>query len=64
MGDGMIYWLLILGVLAYFMWLYFRPRRPSSRKEEPLEVAKRRLAKGEITPEEYEDIKRRIKEGR
>jgi putative membrane protein len=64
MGVGMIYWLVILGVLSYFMWLYFRPRRPTYSVEDPLEIAKRRLARGEITPEEYEDIKRKLYEGR
>jgi uncharacterized membrane protein len=46
------------------MWLYFRPRRPTYRVEDPLEIARRRLARGEITPEEYEDIKRKLDERR
>jgi putative membrane protein len=62
MGGGMIYWLLILGVLGYFLWFYYRPRRPTYRVEDPLEIAKRRLARGEITPEEYEEIKRKLDE--
>ena len=40
---------IVLGVLAY--------ARRESRPEVPLEVLKRRLARGDITKEQYEEVK-------
>lgn len=47
----MIYWLVMLGGLSYFLWLYFKPSRPTYRVEEPLGIAKIRLARGATTPQ-------------
>ncbi len=64
MGGGMWIWfLLFMGCgMFFFRWwprpyrrMYYRPIR-----EDPLEVARMRLARGEITTEEYEQIRNTI----
>ncbi len=55
-------WVLIFCGLCYWGWGWFRPRRYRrySYRQDPLEIARERLARGEITPEEYEEIKRTL----
>ncbi len=53
-------WFLVLAGLGYLAYTWFRPRRRAVR-EDPLEVARMRLARGEITAEEYEELVRRLK---
>jgi len=64
MGWMMWFWILILfGCGWYFFWWLPRPyryRRYRRSREDPLEIARRRLAEGEITPEEYEEIRKNI----
>ena len=64
MGGGMWIWLLLLmgGGMYFFMWWSRSNRFGSYQRydEDPLEVARMRLAKGEITPEEYEEIRKTI----
>lgn len=65
--GGLIMWLLILifiGVVVYFI---VRTQRGvsgrnyiSSRDETPLDIAKKRYARGEISREEYETIKKNL----
>ena len=64
MGGIMWVWVLLLFGCGwyFFRWMpgpygYRRPRPP---REDPLEVAKRRLASGEITPEEFENLRKII----
>lgn len=33
---------------------------PLERKDDPLDIARRRLAQGEITPEQFEEIRKRL----
>lgn len=51
-----IFWLVLIGAVVLYAW--GRPgeqrRRP---RETPHEVLRRRLASGEITPEQYEERK-------
>ncbi len=48
-----LFWVVLLGVLLFAVW--GRPGRTGGRRREtPLEVLQRRLASGEITPEQYE----------
>lgn len=51
-----LFWLVLVGVLVFFAW-----GRPGERhrraRETPHEVLQRRLASGEITPEQYEQRK-------
>ena len=55
-GLWWIFWVVLIGLLVFFLW-----RRPSSQPlgshEAPLDVLKRRLAGGEISPEDYEKRK-------
>ena len=66
MGMGWGMWmpfLLFIGCGWFFFTWWSRSYRvrPYQRYEEdPLEVARMRLAKGEITPEEFEEIRKII----
>ena len=52
-GLWWLFWVVLIGMLVFYGWR--RPggqrRRPS---ETPIEVLQRRLANGDITPDEYE----------
>jgi uncharacterized membrane protein len=54
--------ILIFGLVYWFFWYGPRdyPRRRYERRLDPLEHAKARLAKGEITLEEFEKVKEAI----
>ncbi|HRP30331.1 MAG TPA: SHOCT domain-containing protein [Agriterribacter sp.] len=54
MGWGM--WLIPL-LIILIVYLLFKNNSQSKNQETPLEVLKRRYAKGEITKEEYEQMK-------
>lgn len=57
MGWGMWFWLLLLVGIVYLLYVSTRTRTYGYRRKDPLEVARLRLARGEITTEEYERIK-------
>jgi len=57
-------WILVLaimGILAYFLKqnVHFRPMGDTSH-ETRLEILKKRYARGEITQEEFEDMKKSL----
>ncbi len=56
---GGVFWVLFIGTLVYLFasTLGRSPGGTQGRSETPLEVAKRRLAAGEISHEEYERIR-------
>ncbi len=60
-GSGwmMILWwaLIIFGLIALAKWM-FAPKTTLSSNETPLEIIKRRYAKGEITRDDYENLKK------
>jgi putative membrane protein len=66
--EGMGWWMLFGGVLWILFWasiiyLIVSVLAPKERRErydhdDPLEIAKRRYAQGEITREEFEQIQR------
>ncbi|WP_372658848.1 SHOCT domain-containing protein [Hydrogenophaga sp.] len=56
-GLWWIFWVLLIGVLVFYSWGRPGGRRHGPR-ETPHEVLQRRLANGEITPEQYEERKR------
>ena len=60
MAFGGIFWVLFLGAIVYLVASVVsrdsRPREPHA--ENPLDIAKRRYASGEISAEEFERIKR------
>jgi len=64
MGWMMWAWIpLLLGCGWFFFWWLPRSNRYGGYRrydEEPLEVAKMRLANGEISPEEFEEIRKTI----
>jgi putative membrane protein len=64
MGWSMIFWVLIIGGLAYLFWANMGPRREYSNREDPMELARVRYARGEITEEEYEKIVAKLRETR
>ena len=56
---GGVFWLLFIGALVYLLSSAFDRGTggPHARSENPLEIAKRRLASGDISHEEYERIR-------
>jgi len=56
---GGVFWVLFIGALVYLLSSAFDRGggTPQAGFEAPLEVAKRRLAAGEISHEEYERIR-------
>lgn len=58
MVFGGLFWILFIGTLAYLLSSAFdRGKGDPAGSESPLYVAKRRLAAGEISHEEYERIR-------
>jgi uncharacterized membrane protein len=60
-GGMWIFWLFLIGC-GWLLWDY-RPRyyhRRRYHREDPVEVARMRLARGEITIEEFEKIKETV----
>jgi putative membrane protein len=56
-GLWWILWLVVLiGLVVFYVWGQPGVRRQDSR-DTPLDVLKRRLASGELSPEEYEKRK-------
>ena len=60
MGFGLIVPLLLIGLVAYALgWRpQFNQSGPSQTKQTPVELLKARYARGEITREEYEQMRR------
>lgn len=59
---GGVFWLLILAGIVLVVWSYARRNGAAAAGggEAPLEILRRRLAKGEITREEYDAIKKEL----
>lgn len=62
MGSMMWIWVLVLGGLCYYGWGWFRPRRYRYHRyiDDPYMIARERLARGEITSQEYEEILQKL----
>lgn len=60
MGFGLIFTLVIVGVVAYILgWRpQFNQSGPAQSKQTPLELLKERYARGEISREEFEQMRR------
>ena len=68
--DGMGWWMLFGGLLWFVFWgtlIYlafslFRDRQPTPTRErdDPVDIAKRRYARGEIDRDEYERLRREL----
>ena len=53
-GFGMVlFW-------VFFIWLIVWLIRQNSRKENPLDILKRRYANGEISKKQYEEMKKEL----
>ncbi|MCW4012575.1 MAG: SHOCT domain-containing protein [Candidatus Bathyarchaeota archaeon] len=63
-GGMMWIWILVFGALCYWGYGWFRPRGCRTYRVErtPLEIAQGRLARGEITSDEYEKIRKTLVE--
>jgi len=55
-GLWWLFWLALIGVLVFYGWGSPSAKRQRPR-ETPLDVLQRRLASGEIAPEQYEQRK-------
>jgi putative membrane protein len=64
MGWGMWFWLLVIIGFGYIFYIMAVNRTPPRYDPDPLEVARLRLAKGEITSEEFEKIRETLKGSR
>ncbi len=53
----MWFWLLVIVGFGYLFYTTSIPRTYRRRSEDPIEVARMRLARGEITTEEFEKIR-------
>ncbi|MDP4086873.1 MAG: SHOCT domain-containing protein [Bacillota bacterium] len=59
----MLIWLLLFGLVIYLLFNhpnYTISHQNVNQNSDPLEIAKIRLAKGDITIEEYENVKKVI----
>ncbi|MCF8050293.1 MAG: SHOCT domain-containing protein [Desulfobacterales bacterium] len=64
--GGIFMWLLIILVVAVVVYFIFARSRsdslPPSRQDTPLDILKKRHAKGEITREEFEQLKKDLED--
>jgi putative membrane protein len=62
---GFIFWVLVFGLIILLI-IYFvsfhRLSTPNQPKSDPLEIAKTRYAKGEISKTEFNEIKKGLKD--
>lgn len=52
-----VFWLVVALVVSLAVWSPQRRHRPSGDGASPLDILQRRLARGEMTPEAYEQAK-------
>jgi putative membrane protein len=60
MGFGLVFTLVIVGAVAYILgWRpQFHQGGPAQSKQTPLELLKERYARGEISRDEFEQMRR------
>ena len=58
---GWFFWIIIIGLILVLIWTNTRERNkyiPFDRKETALDILKKRYAKGEITKEQFDQMKK------
>ncbi len=56
-----LFWVLIIvGIVFLVRWIAGDARNRDGREETPLEILKKRYARGEITKAQYEEMKKAI----
>ena len=53
---GWVFWVAIIGLIVY----HLPPPLPPQHQDSPLDILKRRYAKGEINKEQFEQMKKDI----
>ncbi len=60
--GGMFMWILFLAVIVLMVYFIVKASKPTSSdisfKENPLDILKRRYAKGDITQEKFDEMKK------
>jgi putative membrane protein len=56
-GIMMIITLVVIGIVIYFLVKYSKENYKEEDRETPLEILKKRYAKGEISKEKFEEMK-------
>ena len=57
-GGWILVWVIIIGLIVWGVIALSRRSSSGYRKQDPLDIARERYAKGEITKEQFEQIKR------
>jgi len=60
--GGWLMWLILVILVVIVIYFFVRTQKGGSVRETPLEILKKRYAKGEITKEEYDRMKRDLSE--
>lgn len=61
---GFIFMILFWGLIIWLIiWIITRATKPQESKESPLEILKKRFAKGEITKKEYDSMRKTLESG-
>ncbi|QQS59940.1 SHOCT domain-containing protein [Candidatus Peregrinibacteria bacterium] len=60
MGFGFLFFFIFWGIVIYLAFIAFKHFTEKKDGETPLELLKKRLAKGGITEEEFERIKKKL----
>jgi putative membrane protein len=57
-GLGLVFWIFILvGLGLVVAWAVRQPSRADGRNDQPLDILKARYARGELTREQYEQMR-------
>ncbi len=65
MGSGWFFWLLLLILIGLIVWLFIRSASAQAERsgpsrtnqETPLEILQKRYARGEISQQEYQQLR-------
>ncbi len=62
MGFGWLFWLLIIGLVVFAVQRATAPRTNETlrEREDALDILKKRYARGEITAEEFDEMRKRL----